>query len=283
MLGYSGYKRQHDIRYVVSFGASILLHALLIAIVAYFLYTKREPKLVKLEPILILKKGSGLIKGVKRDGMYSLNHKNTAAKALKEAPSDKPLEALARQTQRQTPRNEQSKPQNKRQNSLDNSLKDLSLANASKKSLDERLLHPDLAALPAEQSLPNTRASDMQSASKAPYSLADIKDLYGAKFGDLGSAERDFVVNNLRDIGRITQSYLRYPDTAAYLGQSGVNIMEFYLLPNGDIQGLKILSSSGYNILDHNSTNTVELAYKDYPHPSVRVLIRIRVSYFMRH
>lgn len=106
----------------------------------------------------------------------------------------------------------------------------------------------------------------------------DVFELYGEEFGDYGLVEQDFIINNLRDIGRITQRYLKYPVNAIRLGQQGKNVVEFYLHPNGDISELRIIKSSGYEILDRNSERTIELAYKDYPHPISKVRIRIFVD-----
>ncbi len=106
-----------------------------------------------------------------------------------------------------------------------------------------------------------------------------ISELYGREWGDLGSVEKDFVTNNLREIARITQSYLEYPQAAGYLGQQGENAVEFYLLPNGDIQGLKLLRSSKFKLLDENSTKTIRIAFKDYPRPQKPTLIRFHITY----
>lgn len=108
------------------------------------------------------------------------------------------------------------------------------------------------------------------------------REIYGESFESLSQSERKFIENNLQNIGKITQRYLRYPRTAGRLGQSGDNIVEFYLHPNGDISELKLISQSGYSMLDENSIHTIRLAYKDYPYPSERTLIRIRVFYFLR-
>lgn len=107
----------------------------------------------------------------------------------------------------------------------------------------------------------------------------DIEELYGAEFGDYGIAEQEFLVNNLRDIGRITKKYLEYPASAIRLGQEGLSAVEFYLHPNGDISGLKIIVSSNYMLLDRNSERTIEIAYKDYPRPITKTKIRIFVTY----
>lgn len=129
----------------------------------------------------------------------------------------------------------------------------------------------------------NNNSSSLQALKKFPsvnkIVRRDIEELYGEEFGDYGLAEQEFLVNNLRNIGRITQRYLQYPPSAIRLGQQGVSAVEFYLHPNGDISGLKIILSSDYMLLDRNSERTIEIAYKDYPHPSTKTKIRIFVSY----
>lgn len=107
----------------------------------------------------------------------------------------------------------------------------------------------------------------------------EIKDLYGEEFGSLDAEQRQFIKNNLSGIGRITQKYLKYPVIAGKMGQQGDNIVEFYLYPNGDISDLKLLTPSGFTLLDDNSVRTIKIAYKDYPYPSVKTKIRIRVMY----
>lgn len=114
------------------------------------------------------------------------------------------------------------------------------------------------------------------------YTKKNISEIYGPEFGELGKEEQDFIINNLSYIGRITQSYLRYPANAGMLKQAGMNVVEFYLHPNGDISDLKIIKPSGFILLDRNSTKTIEIAYKDYPHPKVKTLIRFYISYIMK-
>lgn len=58
-----------------------------------------------------------------------------------------------------------------------------------------------------------------------------------------------------------------------------MNIVEFFLHPNGDISDLKLINSSGYSSLDKNSIETIEIAYKDYPRPNEKTKIKIYVYY----
>ncbi|MGD9595809.1 MAG: energy transducer TonB, partial [Wolinella sp.] len=66
---------------------------------------------------------------------------------------------------------------------------------------------------------------------------------------------------------------------AGQLGQEGINAVEFYLHPNGDISDLRLIRSVGYTLLDKNSLKTIEIAYKDYPRPKTKTKIRIKVYY----
>lgn len=112
----------------------------------------------------------------------------------------------------------------------------------------------------------------------------DIIDLYGDELGDFGTEEIDYLINNLRNIGRITQYYINrrgYPQDAAMLGQSGKNVVEFYLYPNGDISDLKIVTSSKSSILDNDMLTNIRIAYKDYPRPKTKVKIRIYMTYYL--
>lgn len=106
--------------------------------------------------------------------------------------------------------------------------------------------------------------------------------LYGDEYNKFTKVQKAFLKNNLRTIGEVTQRYLiyrGYPKISIQTKQEGVNVIEFYLYPNGDIKGLKITNSSGYTALDKNTIQTVEVAYKDYPRPKEVTKVKIYVFY----
>lgn len=103
--------------------------------------------------------------------------------------------------------------------------------------------------------------------------------LYGEEFNSFTKVQKVYLQKNLKNIGRITQKYLRYPSIAARTGQSGMNIVQFNLHPNGDISNLRIINSSGHQVLDKNTIETVEIAYKDYPRPKSVTKVKIYVYY----
>lgn len=139
---------------------------------------------------------------------------------------------------------------------------------------EQNHFNQELPRVPIEQSL-SYQLADAQT-------KQDIQKFYGAEFGELGLEEQEYILNNLAHIGRITQHYLRYPPNAGMLAQSGGNVVEFYLHPNGDISDLKIIKQSGFILLDRNSIKTIEIAYKDYPHPKSKTLIRFYINYYLR-
>ena len=104
-------------------------------------------------------------------------------------------------------------------------------------------------------------------------------NLYGEEYNSFTKVQKVYLQKNLKNIGRITQKYLRYPSIAVRTGQQGMNIVEFFLHPNGDISELKLINSSGYGSLDKNSVETIEIAYKDYPRPKTKTKIKIYVYY----
>jgi protein TonB len=59
----------------------------------------------------------------------------------------------------------------------------------------------------------------------------------------------------------------------------GVLIVEFNLYPDGSISELKLIKSSGFELLDEDFKTMIEIAYKEYPHPSEVVLIRNIMEY----
>ena len=104
-------------------------------------------------------------------------------------------------------------------------------------------------------------------------------ELYKNDFESFPEETKIFLVKNIKDIGKITERYLIYPHISIRAKQQGINIVEFILHPNGKISVPKILKSSKYYILDDNSIETIERAYKDYPRPDKPTIIRIYVKY----
>ncbi|MGL2885651.1 energy transducer TonB [Helicobacter pylori] len=285
---------------------SVLLHWLI-----YFLFEHREdffpskPKLVKLNPenLLVLKRGHSQDPSKNNPGAP----KPTLASPQKPpTPPTPPTPPKPIEKPKPEPKPKpKPKPEPKKPDHKHKALKKVEKVEEKKiveekkeeKKIVEQKVEQKVEHKKVEEKKPIKKEFDPNQLSFLPKEVApprqennkgldnqtrrDIDELYGEEFGDLGTAEKDFIRNNLRDIGRITQKYLEYPQVAAYLGQDGTNAVEFYLHPNGDITDLKIIIGSEYKMLDDNTLKTIQIAYKDYPRPKTKTLIRIRVRYYL--
>jgi TonB family protein len=109
-----------------------------------------------------------------------------------------------------------------------------------------------------------------------------IQQLYGREFYSFTKTQQKFIKDHLSEIHRITQNTLiinGYPDVAVRTGQQGVNVVSFYLHPNGDISDLKLVKRMGYEALDKNTIAVIQIAYKDYPRPKTKTKIVFYVNY----
>ncbi len=132
-------------------------------------------------------------------------------------------------------------------------------------------------SMPAETPKPPT-IDEIENA----LSNREFRALYKDEFDRFTPEQKRFIKENLSRIQGITQHYLTlrgYPYAAARLGQDGMNIVEFYLHPNGDISGLRVIQGAGFEELDKNSLDTIKTAYKDYPRPKETTKIRFYIYY----
>lgn len=110
----------------------------------------------------------------------------------------------------------------------------------------------------------------------------NIKELYGDEFGKLTSGQQKYILDNQEIMRRITQEILTRVarvNLPRDLNVNRINVIEFYLHPNGDMTDFKFLKKSGYFVLDNTTKETIEYAYSRYPRPKEKILIRYNVFY----
>jgi outer membrane biosynthesis protein TonB len=111
---------------------------------------------------------------------------------------------------------------------------------------------------------------------------SNIKELYGDEFGKLTPGQQKYIIDNQEIMRRITQEVLTRVASVNLprdLNVNKVNVIEFYLHPNGDMTGFKFLQKSDYFVLDDTTKETIEYAYSKYPRPTEVILIRYNVFY----
>jgi outer membrane biosynthesis protein TonB len=111
---------------------------------------------------------------------------------------------------------------------------------------------------------------------------SNIKELYGEEFGKLSQGQQKYILDNQEIMRRITQQVLNRVARVNIpydLNVNKINVIEFYLHPNGDMTDFRFLKKSEYYILDETTKETIEYAYSRYPRPSEKTLIRYNVYY----
>lgn len=110
----------------------------------------------------------------------------------------------------------------------------------------------------------------------------NIKELYGDEFGKLSEGQQKYILDNQEIMRRITQQVLTRVasvNLSRDLNVNRMNIIEFYLHPNGDMSDFRFLQKSGFYVLDDTTKETIEYAYSRYPRPDEKTLIRYNVYY----
>lgn len=136
---------------------------------------------------------------------------------------------------------------------------------------------------PLSKEIPQTESKKIEEPKFPQHNVDNITKsylaLYEKDFDTFPETTKIYLIKNLKDIGKITQRFLIYPHLSIQAKQSGINVVEFILHPNGKISEPKIIKSSKYYILDDNSIETINEAYRDYPRPDKPTIIRIYVKY----
>jgi protein TonB len=91
--------------------------------------------------------------------------------------------------------------------------------------------------------------------------------------------EESFLRERLSVISNIVQRRINYPPIARRMGWEGKVLVSFVLEPNGDIRDLKVLKSSGYEVLDKEALDAIRRSYRDFPKPPVSVVIKLPINF----
>ncbi len=79
-------------------------------------------------------------------------------------------------------------------------------------------------------------------------------------------------------IKKLIEKNIKYPARALRMGWTGRVLVSFTILENGHVANMKILSSSGYDLLDENILDTIKTV-EPFPKPPVSALLKIPFDY----
>lgn len=152
----------------------------------------------------------------------------------------------------------------------------------TQKKQDKSKSEDPLAWMNEDKSEQESQQDQKKQSGKNSVGSSDIRELYGDEFGKLTPGQQKYLLDNQEIMRRITQETLNRVASVNLkenINANSVNIVEFYLHPNGDMTDFKFLKKSGYYVLDDTTKETIEYSYSKYPRPSEKILVRYNVFY----
>lgn len=99
----------------------------------------------------------------------------------------------------------------------------------------------------------------------------------GSQTGDV--QKELFLKEKISVISSLIQRNIKYPPIARKMGWEGKVIVCFKLTPDGRVEDLHVLESSGYEILDKSAIEAVSRNAHLFPKPPAEVLIKLPVNF----
>ncbi|MDP3466246.1 MAG: energy transducer TonB [Sulfuricurvum sp.] len=96
------------------------------------------------------------------------------------------------------------------------------------------------------------------------------------------NVEKEFLNAHLGEIRGLLLQNLKYPKIAQKLKMQGEVRIAFSLGTDGSVENVKVVESSGFEILDEDAVSLIEKTASKFPKPSKSVRITVPLSYVLR-
>jgi len=96
--------------------------------------------------------------------------------------------------------------------------------------------------------------------------------------GSADGEEKEYLVNNFGYIRDLIVKNLKYPYTARQRGWKGSVTVAFVILENGSVETLRVIKSSGHDLLDESVVKTVR-ALQPFPRPPTRAEVVVPIAF----
>ncbi len=94
--------------------------------------------------------------------------------------------------------------------------------------------------------------------------------------------EEQYLEDHLSTIRDLLVKYRKYPSQAVRLKQEGSVKVTFRLKPNGEVEDIRVVGSSGYEILDEDALSLIKKSADDFPKPPKAVRITVPLNYALK-
>lgn len=96
------------------------------------------------------------------------------------------------------------------------------------------------------------------------------------------NAEEQYLDDHLSTIRDLLVKYRKYPSQAVRLKQEGAVKVTFRLKHNGEVEDVKVVGSSGYDILDEDALSLIKKTAEYFPKPPKSVRITVPLNYALK-
>ncbi len=103
---------------------------------------------------------------------------------------------------------------------------------------------------------------------------------HGTGSGDGNVLVRQYLAEHYAYIKELIMKHLKYPPMAKKMGWKGKVVVAFAIKENGNTENSKIVTSSGYEILDRNVLSVIK-EVQPFPKPPARADLAIPITYIL--
>lgn len=96
------------------------------------------------------------------------------------------------------------------------------------------------------------------------------------------NVEEQYLDDHLSTIRDILVKYRKYPSQAVRLKQEGAVKVTFRLKQNGEVEDIRVVGSSGYEILDEDALALIQKTAEYFPKPPKSVRITVPLNYALK-
>jgi periplasmic protein TonB len=96
------------------------------------------------------------------------------------------------------------------------------------------------------------------------------------------NVEEQYLDDHLSTIRDILVKYRKYPSQAVRLKQEGSVKVTFRLKQNGEVEDVRVVSSSGHEILDEDALKLIQKTVEYFPKPPKSVRITVPLNYALK-
>lgn len=96
------------------------------------------------------------------------------------------------------------------------------------------------------------------------------------------NVEEQYLEDHLSSIRDILVKYRKYPSQAVRLKQEGSVKISFRLKQNGEVEDIRVLGSSGYELLDEDALQLIQKTAEYFPKPPKTVRITVPLNYALK-